>query len=165
MDATHIHLMLNHVPVLGTVFGLLLLAAALLRKTQELLKTSLIVFAVCAAFAVPVYLTGEPAEHLVEGLPGITEAISEEHEEAAQSAFIAVLVLGVAALATLAIFRGPRLVPRWFGGALLVAALVACGLMLRTANLGGKVRHTEIRNYAPATNARVGSGHSEESEK
>lgn len=165
MDAAHFHLMLNHVPIVGTVFGTLLLGAALLRKSQELLKASLVMFVVCAAVAVPVYLTGEPAEHLVEHLPGVTEPVIEAHEEAAESAFVAILVLGIAALAALVVFRGPKDIPRWCGFASLAVALAACGLMLRTANLGGKIRHTEIRNNPSAANINMDADHLEKSEK
>ena len=59
MNAAHAHLMLNHVPVLGVVFGVLLLVTAMVRKSDELFKTSLVAFAICAAVGVPVYLTGE----------------------------------------------------------------------------------------------------------
>ena len=159
MDAAHFHLMLNHVPVIGSVFGMLLLGAALLRKSQELLKASLAVFVVCAAVAVPVYLTGEPAEHLVEHLPGLTKPEIEQHEESAEAAFIAILVLGITGLGALGFFRGPRPIPHWFGVISLVIALATCGLMLRTANLGGKVRHTEIRNNIPDVSAGIRADH------
>jgi archaellum biogenesis protein FlaJ (TadC family) len=162
MNATHLHLLLNHVPVLGVVFGVLLLGAALVRKSQELLKASLVVFAICAAMAVPVYLSGEPAEHLVEHLPGISEPVIEAHEEAAEVAFIAVIVLGVAAVAMLIVFRAPRSIPRPVSAGALIIALATCGLLLRTANLGGKVRHTEIRDNQPAATASIGSGRSED---
>jgi hypothetical protein len=34
-NATHLHLMLNHIPVIGTDFALLLLLAALAQKSDE----------------------------------------------------------------------------------------------------------------------------------
>ena len=42
-----------------------------------------------------------------------------------------------------------------------IMALVTVGLMLRTANLGGKVRHTEIRGDASSEQASVRSHDSE----
>jgi len=109
-----------------------------------------------------VYLSGEPAEHLVEHLPGISEPVIEAHEEAAEVAFIAVIVLGVAAVAMLIVFRAPRSIPRPVSAGALIIALATCGLLLRTANLGGKVRHTEIRDNQPAATASIGSGRSED---
>ncbi|WP_161888277.1 hypothetical protein [Pontibacter russatus] len=51
-----------------------------------------------AVMAVPVYLTGEPAEERVEHLAGVSEAMIEEHEEEAE---VAIMVMALAALATL----------------------------------------------------------------
>ncbi len=143
MDAAHIHLLLNHVPVLGTFFGLALLAYALLRRQQDVLKAALGVFVVTGLAAGVVYLTGESAEELVEGMAGITEALIEPHEESALVALVLAGVLGLAALVGLLFFR--RGVPGWLGSAVLVLALVAGGAMAWTANLGGRINHPEIR--------------------
>ena len=70
MDAAHLHLMLNHIPVLGTAFGMALIAWALFRKSEELKRVSLGVFVIIALLAVPAYLTGEPAEEIVEHSTG-----------------------------------------------------------------------------------------------
>jgi hypothetical protein len=37
-------------------------------------------FVLTALLALPVYFTGEPAEKVVERLPGVTEPLIEEHE-------------------------------------------------------------------------------------
>ena len=60
MNWAHIHLSLNHLPVVGTFFGVLLLLLALLRKSEELKRGSLGVFALTALLALPIYFTGEP---------------------------------------------------------------------------------------------------------
>jgi asparagine N-glycosylation enzyme membrane subunit Stt3 len=60
MNWAHIHLSLNHLPVVGTFFGVLLLLLALLRKSEELKRVSLGVFVLTALLALPVYFTGEP---------------------------------------------------------------------------------------------------------
>jgi len=148
MNAAHIHLMLNHVPVLGTAFGLGLLVIASWRKSEELKKTALSVFVVVALLAVPVYLTGEPAEDVVKPLPDVSKPVIEQHEEAATVAFTGVLVLGVAAFAGLLPFRRGKILPAWYGSVMLAASVIVGGLMAWTANLGGQVRHTEIRSSA-----------------
>jgi len=96
-NPVHLHLVLNHVPVLGTAFGRALVGWALLRRSEELKKISLGVFIIVALLAIPAYLTGEPAEELVENLPGVSKASIEQHEETAQAAFAGVLIVGVAA--------------------------------------------------------------------
>ncbi len=155
MDAVHWHLVLTHVPVVGTVFALLLLAVAVVTANQAVRRLGLAAVVVVAALALPAYLTGEPAEEIVERLPGVSEQVIDRHESAATTAFAAVEVLGVLALAGLALSLRARRVPTWVvTGMLLVTALTA-GLMGRTANLGGQIRHTEIRTGAAAAPADV----------
>jgi hypothetical protein len=67
--------MLNHIPVLGIAFGLALVSLALLRKSEELKRISLGFLIVIALLASPAYLTGEPAEELVENLPGVSKIL------------------------------------------------------------------------------------------
>jgi hypothetical protein len=150
MNATHLHLLLNHIPVLGTIFGLGLLTFALWRRSDELKKTALGVVVIVALLAIPAYLTGEPAEAAVKSLPGVSKPIIEQHEQAATVAFTGVLALGAAGLAGLLLFRRGKLVSAWFGSVMLAASLIVSGLMAWTANMGGQVRHTEIRSNATA---------------
>jgi hypothetical protein len=159
MNATHLHLLLNHLPVLGTLFGLGLLLFGIWRKSTELKKTSLGVLVLVALAAVPVYLTGEPAGDAVESLPGVSKPIMEQHEEAAGFAFTGSLALGGAALGGLIFFRNGRALPVWYGTSLLLACLIVGGLVVWSASLGGQIRHTEIRagnGPPPASGSREG---------
>jgi len=157
MNIAHLHLMLNHFPVVGSVIVALLLVLALYRRSDELGRASLMLAALVGAVSVAVYFTGEPAEELVERLPGVSEAITEQHEEAALVATIVVAALGAFSLAVLAMHRGRRALSRRTTGAALVLALVGCGVMGYTAFLGGQVRHTEIRSGAVAAQGNGGS--------
>jgi uncharacterized membrane protein len=144
--------MLNHIPVLGTAFGLALLAWALLKRSEELKRVSLGVLVIVALFAIPAYLTGEPAEEAIEHLPGVNEDAIEEHEDAAKFAFAGDLVLGVVALGGLVVFRGSRFAPAWLDILVLVLAVLVFAMMVRTANLGGHIRHPEL-SLTPAASA------------
>jgi uncharacterized membrane protein len=145
MNPAHIHLALNHLPVVGTLLGLLLLLFGLARRSDEVQKAALAVFVLAALLAVPTYFTGESTEEIVEHLPGVSEVLIEQHEDAALVAFVALGALGLAALSALALFRrSDRMASRLVTLSLLLAVATS-GLMLRTANLGGRIRHTEIR--------------------
>ena len=137
--------MLNHIPVLGRAFGLTLVSLALLRKSEELKRISLGLLIVIALLAIPVYLTGEPAEELVENLSGVSKSSIEQHEETAQVAFVGVLVVGAAALGGLIFSRRRKLVSNWLSLIVLVLSLIVFASMARTANLGGLIQHAEIR--------------------
>jgi hypothetical protein len=76
MNGAYAHLILNHFPILGTLFGLVLLAAALIRKSDELQRGALMTFAVVGALSLPAYFSGEGAEEILADCPGVpTEAI------------------------------------------------------------------------------------------
>ena len=144
MSFTHLHLILNHFPVIGTVIGIALLAYALFSRSSDLGKASLGLFAALGAISILVFLTGEPAEGAIEHLPGFSESITEQHEEIALVATVALAAFGALSLGVLAVFRKKQL-PRWVTLGSFAVSLVAGGLMGYTALLGGQVRHTEIR--------------------
>ncbi|NUO63124.1 MAG: hypothetical protein HOQ11_00870 [Gemmatimonadaceae bacterium] len=144
MNNAHIHLLINHVPVLGTLLVLALLAFAAARRSSGRTRDALGVLAVLGAVSVVVYLTGGAAEDSVENLPGVSERMIESHEEAALAATVALGALAALAIATLWRFRG-RVLPRWVAFAGLFGTAVVAGMMAWTANLGGQIRHSEIR--------------------
>lgn len=149
MSTVHLHLLLNHVPVIGTIIALLLLAYAALRKDETLVRVCLGMFAALALAALATFLTGEPAEEAVEALAGVSESVIERHEEAALLSTIALGTLGALSLIALLAFRRRHL-PRLAAVAFLAAGLIPAGAMAWTANLGGQIRHSEIRPGAVA---------------
>ncbi len=156
MNLAHVHLILNHVPVIGIAFGFLLLVGGMMKKNSDLMKASLVCFAILAVIALPVFFTGEPAEERVEHLPGVSESMIERHEDAAKIALAAVELLGLVALGGLIVSRQGNTVTAGFVTIALVLSVITGGLMARTANLGGQIRHTEIRSksrFAAATEA------------
>lgn len=145
MDSTHIHLLLNHFPIIGTLIATVLLAWAVVTKNTSLRSAGYSLLIAMALVAIPVYLTGEPAEESVEDLPGVSESHIEQHEDAAKSALIAMEVAGVLALAGLIAARKGHAQSNTLGLATLGVAVVTCALMGYTGNLGGQIHHQEIR--------------------
>lgn len=157
MNQAHLHLLLNHAPVMGALFGLLLLVIGFLRKSSEFKLAALVLFVVAAALTGPVMRTGEEAEHIIEELKVADEEIVEEHEEAAEFVLPVMILLGVTSLIALVVYRRKGLFPMWLQIVILLLAIVASGTISRTAWLGGHIRHPEIRS-----DAEVPSGVAEE---
>jgi hypothetical protein len=153
MTAAHVHLALNHLPVLGTLIAAAILAAGLALRNPAVVRTALALLVAAAVSALPVHLSGEGAEEIVEDLPGVTHDLVEAHEDSAKPAAIAVGVLGLLAAGILFVHRRRPDVPRGVAVALLVAAIVVFGLLVRTAYLGGQIRHQEIRAALVPTSA------------
>lgn len=150
MNWVHVHLILSHVPVLGCIFGLFLLLFALIRNSRELLIGALWILLISALAGIPTFTSGEHAENRVERLPGVTETIMDQHEETAEFALAVLETLGIFALLALILIHRNRRVPRWMGSLTLVLAVAAAIILGWTANLGGLIRHTEIRG-APSS--------------
>lgn len=150
MTAAELHLALNHIPVLGSLFGAVLLAYGLWRGQETVQNASLGLLAVVGAFAVVVYLTGEPAEEIVEGVAGVSHDPIEVHESWGWYAFLASIVTGVASLGALLYGWSQHKLARWTVQLVLALSLLTTGVMVYTANLGGKVHHPELRAHTTA---------------
>jgi hypothetical protein len=153
MSLVHLHLMLTHLPVLGVLFGTLVLAVGVVRQNDTLRRTALVVFLATGVLAGATYLTGEPAEEAVEHAPGVTKAIIEPHEDAALVATLAAAALAIISAAGLIRYRKGKTIPTGFATVALLGGLAVTGAMAWTANLGGQIRHTEIRAGAQAGSA------------
>jgi uncharacterized membrane protein len=144
MDQTHIHLILNHAPVAGVAFGILLLALSFVRRFESFRIAALIFFCVGALLTIPVFMTGEPAEDRVEGIAGVSENVIETHEESATTALTGMIVLGLASISALAVYARKREIATSVYVGIGLLSLVSMTLIGRTAYLGGQIRHTEI---------------------
>lgn len=152
MNPVYTHLLLNHIPILGSLFGIVVLLAGIIRKNNTLTNTAMIVFVACALAAIPVFLTGEPSEDTVENLPGVNKDAIEEHEETAEVAFWIMEALGALALVTLVTAVKKRDgAYRVLTMIVLLASLAAGGAMAYTGKQGGEIRHTEINQGGPNT--------------
>lgn len=144
MDSTHLHLILNHFPIVGTLIGTIILLYGLLKKNTGIQQVGLGTIAIMALIAIPVFLTGEPAGEKIENLPGIVKASIETHEEAAEVAYWVMLFAGLFAGIAIAAQMTGKKVAKTLAIATLFITVISFGLMARTGYLGGQIRHSEI---------------------
>ena len=150
MNLAHVHLLLNHFPTVGFGIALGLFIVALVRNNEMLKRTSLVLFFLIAAVAIPTYLSGSAAlETLCSGAehecpPGVSMATVRAHEDAALWGFIFMEITGFVAWLGLWQFRYISRTPRWNVSAVLVLSILAFVIMARAANIGGGIRHPEI---------------------
>ena len=144
MTPAHLHLMLNHIPILGPMLVLGLLAWGVARRDWSYSRLALILALVVGLFSVPVYISGEPAEHALEDIRTLPESTVEAHEEAAVWAFAGLVGLGLFAAAVLWSGRNGRVPSQGVLVAFFAATLIVTGAVVRTAYLGGQITHTEL---------------------
>jgi uncharacterized membrane protein len=155
MDWAHIHIMLNHFPVILAVTGALaaLLAAVRGRRGTWLYATASLTLA--AITVVPTYFTGAPAEKSLHRPWYVARGAIHNHE---QSALIAAVLVGVAGLVALVAWRRlvryPREItlPGGIRALVLLTSIVAAAAIGYTSLLGGRIVHDApvLQGPAPA---------------
>jgi uncharacterized membrane protein len=145
MNFAYLHLALNHLPILTLPMALIFYIFAIYKKNQEFEKFSLLIIVITAATVIPAYLTGEPAEEMIEHLPGIAENLVKDHEEMAEVAFILTLIAGIFSLFTLLFSQKFQILKKHAGKVIISLSVLALVFLAIAAKKGGEIRHTEIR--------------------
>jgi uncharacterized membrane protein len=162
MNDAHLHMVVNHFPIIGTVFGFGILIVGLVLKNKTLQNTSYALFIVAAIFAAISMGTGEGAEELVEDMPNIGKEIIHEHEELAEKLAVLLYVLG--GLSLIGIYLNFKNNAKAKLLSFLILGIATAGLFLiqKVGTSGGEIRHTEIRANFSATNSGGAEKQSEE---
>jgi len=145
MSSAHIHLLLNHIPILGTIFALLLLLYGMVKRSDDVKRASLGAFLMTALLTIPVYLTGDGTAEIVQNLPGVSIDLIRRHDNAATITIVAIELLGAISLLSLWLSRRATEIKGWMTLAVLILALISSGLAVWTGGIGGQIRHTEVR--------------------
>ncbi len=144
MNGAYVHLLFNHVPVIGIPLVALLLLAGILRKSPEILRAAFAGFFLVAVLTIPAYKSGGPAARLVRDLPEVSMHNIQEHAEDATWGFRAVMLLGGMGIVGFRLAKKPGAVSRRFVVVTLVTALLVSAWLANVAHLGGLIRHPEI---------------------
>jgi uncharacterized membrane protein len=148
MNDAHLHMVVNHFPIIGTIFGFGILLVGLVLKNKTLINTSYVLFIVAAIFGAISMGTGEGAEELVEDMPNIGKQIIHEHEELAEK--LAILLYVLAGLSLSGLYLNFKKHAKSKLLSFLILGVAAAGLFLvqKVGTSGGEIRHTEIRANA-----------------
>ena len=148
MNDAHLHMVVNHFPIIGIILGFGVLIAGMLLKNNSVKNTAYCLFIVGAIFAFASMATGEGAEEMVEDMPSVGKQIIHEHEEMAEKLAIVLYLLGVVSIAGLYTNIKKHAQAKLVSFLALTIAAVGIFLGKQTGTTGGEVRHTEIRENA-----------------
>jgi hypothetical protein len=148
-----LHLVVNHLPVAGAVWTLLVLVAAVLHPAPPLSRLALILVILVGLSTLAAFLTGEGAEEVVEHLEGVREPAIEEHEELAERALYLGIAAGILALSTLILRRPPGRISLLTNLVLLLATALTLAL---TSHEGGKIHRPELGGTSGASSLPLG---------
>lgn len=145
MNNAHWHLVVNHFPIIGTIFGLGILIAGLVFKNKYIINTAYVLFIVAAVFAFASMSTGEGAEEMVEDLPSVGKQVIHEHEEMAEKLAIILYFLAAISITGLILNFKTHSKAKWVSYLAMIGGVIAVFFAKETGTTGGEVRHTEIR--------------------
>ena len=161
MNLAHLHLLLNHVPTVGSVAALGLLLLALVRRNEALKHAGLEVLFVIAVLTLPVYTTGVAAQRELRDRPEVSDTAMRAHQDAALAGFTVIEFAGF--VAWLALWQSRRRGRPAHGlvAAAMLLSILALAVMARAATLGGEIRHPEILAATPEGDAALAPGNDE----
>ncbi len=164
MNDAHLHMVVNHFPIIGTILGLGILIGGLVFKNNSIKNTAYCLFIVAALFSFASMNTGEGAEEIAEKLPDVTDQIIHEHEEAAEKLALVLYILGAISIVGLYLNVKQNAKANIVSFVALTVAAVGVFLAQQTGTTGGEIRHTEIRANATTGGEPTNAGEAEEEE-
>jgi hypothetical protein len=150
MNLAHIHIVLNHVPSLGSVAGLLILAMGIYKKDEVIKQSACFVLVLITMAVLPTYITGAEAQRIVSKSPTYAPGIVQLHQNAAMITLLSMTASGMFAWFGLWEFRRHGKLASLTTIATLISTMAAVASVLVTANIGGAISHPEIRDAGDA---------------
>ena len=157
---SHAHLILNHLPTAGFVFGIAALVIAIVSDNAAMKRASLILFVILGIIGVPTYVAGTAAMWALTQptVPEISKAVINSHRDMALWTLFGLAITGAAAWIELWRARSQGSVSKLSLNLVLGFAVVTLLIMTETGHRGGLINHPEIRSASEIlpTNLDVG---------
>lgn len=152
MNNAHLHLVVNHLPIIFPIVGLIVLIVGFIIKSEVVKRTSFFIFVLGAFASIAVMATGDGAEEAVENIAGISENLIHNHEEKAELfAALSYVLGGISLFGIYASFKNLSF-SKIISFLVAILAVVTLFFAQQAGNSGGEIRHSEIRTGNAAVN-------------
>jgi len=155
MNPEHLHLALNHIPIIGLACSLVPIVAGILARNKTAMVAGLVLAAVCGWTTPAVMETGEMAYERYESGsvrryldPDIKDTL-EMHEHRAEKGSVVFYVTAVLATISLGLALWRFEAGRWAAILTALACLASVVAGVWIADSGGKIRRVDFRDNAP----------------
>lgn len=148
MNAAHIHLIVNHFPIILPIMAILLLIWGMIAKSWDIQKSGLLLLILAGIASFVAMQSGEGAEHIVRKMAGIDKNYIHDHEEWAEKFALLNYINALLSIIAWWAFHNGRPFAPMMRICILIITLVGLWLGVETGNSGGDIRHTEIRSGA-----------------
>lgn len=142
----HLHLLVNHFPIVGSIFISVMFIIALLFKNVFLQKVSLWFLVVVALSTALTYVSGDGTKAAVRGLSQVSDNMVAAHEQAARYGLVIMFVAGLLALVGIVLYSKKSVLPLYFRISVVVVLLISIVILTYIGFLGGLIMHPEIRS-------------------
>lgn len=146
MNQAHFHLMVNHLPIILPIAGVIVLVGGMFVRSEVVKRMAYLLFTIGAVATFSAMASGEGAEEVAENLAGVTENYIHEHEEKAEVFALVSYILGALSLVGLWASWKVKGFAKLLSFVILALSLVVLFLGKQTGTSGGEIRHTEIRS-------------------
>ena len=136
---------MNHVPTVGSVVALALLILGYARRNEHLKHVGLELLFVIAVLTLPVFVSGVAAHRELREIKEVSDDAIRIHQDVALFGFAWMEIAGFAAWVALWQWRLRGAAARGLVPVATALLIVSLAVMGRAANLGGEIRHPEIR--------------------
>lgn len=156
MIGAYPHLLVNHFPILGTIFGILILGAGMFLKNETVKQTGLGTLVFAALTSSLALLTGDPANEVVKTLPGFSESLLDMidyHENMAYMSLWFLIPSGVISALAFYSIRKKEKAAKNLVIAAMILSFITAGMMAYVARTGGRINHIELRSKTAETPA------------
>jgi len=150
MNLAHLHVMLNHVPSLGSIAGLVLLVAGIYKKNDAVKQFAFQVLVMITMALLPTYISGAEAQRMVEKNPSYSGPMVQFHQNAAMITLVLMTFAGMFAWLGVWEYRRRERCRRSTTTATLLLTIASVTFVLLTASIGGKISHPELREPVDA---------------
>ena len=150
MNLAHFHIVVNHIPSLGSILGLLLLALGIYKKDETIKQSAYFVLVLIAMAVLPTYVSGAEAQRIVKTSASYSAGMVQLHQNLAMVTLLAMTFAGMFAWFGAWEIRRHKRSASFTTAATLILTTAAVVLVLDTASIGGKINHSEIREASDA---------------
>lgn len=140
MNSVHLHLVLNHLPVMSVLFGTVLLLYGSSRKNITVLNIAFTTLAFAGMFAMLAYVTGLWANGAMD-LEGARKIRANAHELAGELSAYATVLLGMTTYPVHLLHKEQKHSAKQWTLLMIFFAFVVLALMVWAAWSGGKIEH------------------------
>jgi len=150
VNVSHLHLISNHIPTIGTVVVLVLLTIAFFRRDEGMKLVAIEILFAVGVLTLPVFVSGAAAFTKLRGTPGISQNAIRLHQDVAIFGFIWLEFAAFIGWLTLWRARRHGRTSNGLTIATFLLTVMSLVVMGRAANLGGDIHHPEIGGAAVA---------------